>query len=256
MLKVGPRTAALWLFTALIGMISLPMNARGDIYVANFGANTIGEYTNTGAKVNASLVSGLNSPNGLALSGPDLFVANSGSGTAADRTIGKYTASGTTENATLISGLSFPIEMAISGTNLFVVNTNSNSIGEYATSGQTVNANLITGLNHPIGLAIDPTGSTLFVSNLNSGTIGEYTTSGAAVNAAFITGLYASGSLAVSGSDLNPIAVPRAPIRAILRRYSLLRSTIIPPEKRHLRNGIIVNQSFLMGYRDFRAGHF
>jgi hypothetical protein len=38
-----------------------------DLFVANSSSNTIGEYTTSGATVNASLISGLNSPIGLAI---------------------------------------------------------------------------------------------------------------------------------------------------------------------------------------------
>jgi hypothetical protein len=36
----------------------------------------VGEYTTSGATVNASLVSGLDEPIGIAVSGTDIFVAN------------------------------------------------------------------------------------------------------------------------------------------------------------------------------------
>lgn len=39
-----------------------------NIYVANYGNDTIGEYTTSGATVNASLVTGLVSPMGIAIS--------------------------------------------------------------------------------------------------------------------------------------------------------------------------------------------
>ena len=43
--------------------------ARGDyIYVTNSGNGTIGKYTTSGGTVNASLVSGLNQPYGIAIS--------------------------------------------------------------------------------------------------------------------------------------------------------------------------------------------
>ena len=41
--------------------------AGGDIFVANNGNGTIGEYTTSGATVNPSLISGLNGPFGLAV---------------------------------------------------------------------------------------------------------------------------------------------------------------------------------------------
>ena len=59
------------------------------MYVANVYGGTIGEYTTTGATVNAALVSGLSNPMGIAVSGSNLFVTNYGSGT-----IGEYTTSG------------------------------------------------------------------------------------------------------------------------------------------------------------------
>jgi hypothetical protein len=43
-----------------------PETVSGQIYVASTGVGTIGEYTTAGAPVNASLISGLNSPFGLA----------------------------------------------------------------------------------------------------------------------------------------------------------------------------------------------
>jgi len=48
-----PICAALW---------AMPQAVSGQIYVANYGSGTIGEYTTAGATVNASLVSGLNEP--------------------------------------------------------------------------------------------------------------------------------------------------------------------------------------------------
>jgi hypothetical protein len=111
-----------------------------DLFVANSTNGTIGEYTTSGATVNAALISGLSSPFGIALSGSDLFVSNDFAGT-----IGEYTTSGATVNAALISGLDFPTGIAVSGSDLFETNFNNNTIDEYTTSGATVNAVLISG---------------------------------------------------------------------------------------------------------------
>ena|ERR1017187_6403063 len=73
-----------------------------DLFVSNLNNNTIGEYTTSGATVNASLISGLNHPHGIAVDGSDLFVTSNGG------TIGEYTTSGATVNASLISGLDVP----------------------------------------------------------------------------------------------------------------------------------------------------
>jgi hypothetical protein len=118
------------------------------IFVSNLGPGTIGEYTTSGATVNASLISGLNTSNDITVSGSDIFVTN-GTGT-----IGEYTTSGTTVNASLISGLNGPFGIAVSGSDIFVANFYNSTIGEYTTSGTTVNAALISGLYNPSGIAV------------------------------------------------------------------------------------------------------
>lgn len=176
------------------------------LYVSSNGSGTIGEYTTSGATINASFISGLNSPAGIAFSGNDLFVANSGSGT-----IGEYTASGATVNASLISGLSNPYDIAISGNNLFVLSGSINggwSIGEYTTSGAVVNSNP-TGLNtfymyFPTGIAAS--GNSLFaIVNSPAGTVDQYSTTTGTTQ--LITGLTRPGGIepmhiAASGNDL------------------------------------------------------
>ena len=94
-----------------------------DLYVSGFWGYTVGAYTTGGATVNASLISGLANPWGIAISGNDLFVVNNGNGT-----VGEYTIAGATINASLITGLSNPRSIAISGNNLFVANE-GNEIG-------------------------------------------------------------------------------------------------------------------------------
>lgn len=155
------------------------------------GRGTVGAYADSGAAINASLITGLNSPGFVAVSGGFLYV------TSADGTIGKYTTSGATVNASLITGLNEPFDLEISGGRLFVANSGDGSIGEYTTSGATVDASLISGLSGPIGLAIS--GTRLFVATESS--IGEYTTSGATINASLITD-FSPTDVEISGSSL------------------------------------------------------
>jgi hypothetical protein len=58
-----------------------------DLFVTNYYGNTVGEYTTSGATVNASLV-GVDNPDGIAVSGSDLFVVSEPSSVA------EYTTSG------------------------------------------------------------------------------------------------------------------------------------------------------------------
>jgi len=104
------KLSALGSLTTAIVLLAMPGPAHcGIIFVADSSNNTIGEYNaTTGAAINASLIKGLNRPNGIALSGGHLFVTNQGGGTN-NGTIGEYDAtSGATINAALVSGLNFP----------------------------------------------------------------------------------------------------------------------------------------------------
>jgi hypothetical protein len=200
-IKKKPYRAALALPVALTCSLSGTVKAQ-DIYVANEFNGTIGEYGLNGATVNASLISGLNDPCDIAISGNDLFVANNGAGT-----IGEYTLSGQTVNASLISGLSGPVGLSISGNNLFVANaatsgSDNGTIGEYGLDGSTVNASLISGLASPEGVAVS--GNNLFVLNDNqaNGFVGEYTTSGQTLDASLFSGFGYAGSIAVSGTNI------------------------------------------------------
>ena len=126
----------------------------------------IGEYTTSGTPINASLITGLDGPSGLVISGTLLFVSCTTSGT-----IDEYTTYGATVNDSLVSGLSDdPNGLAISGSDLFVANYQSGTVGEYTTSGATVNASLISGLDTPRGISIVGSGaSDLLVASSGGG---------------------------------------------------------------------------------------
>ena len=77
---------------SLVAGLSLPytvMVSGSNLYVANFSAGTIGEYTTSGAVVNASLSRASIGPFGMAMSGSNLFV-----GVYGTETISEYTTSG------------------------------------------------------------------------------------------------------------------------------------------------------------------
>src|SRR5580704_16291119 len=88
----------------------------GYVLVSNSSSGTIGVYTTSGATVNASLITGLNDPGSLTLSGSDLFVELGGN------SIGEYTTGGSTVNAALITGLGNVHQISSFGSNLFVAN--------------------------------------------------------------------------------------------------------------------------------------
>jgi hypothetical protein len=95
------------LFAALLGLCPFSA-AHAQIFVSNFGGNSIGEYNLDGTAINASLILGLNDPQDIAISGSRLFVTNLDSGT-----IGEYTTSGTAINPSLVSGLNEPTYLVV-----------------------------------------------------------------------------------------------------------------------------------------------
>ena len=188
-------------------LVSLPNNdlagiavSSSDLFVANQATGVIGEYTTSGQAVNASLLTGLAGPSGIAISGSNLFETNF-VGSSSGNSIGEYTTSGAVVNASLVKNLSEPNAIVVSGSDLFVENYNAGTVGEYTTSGATVNSSLITGLGNEVGF-MAVSGSDLFIANASKGTIEEFTTSGTLVNSSLISGLNLPIGIAISGSDL------------------------------------------------------
>ena len=135
------------------------------------------------ALINGSFITGLSIPEGIWLSGNNLYVANNAevndvNPPLTNGTIGQYNATtGAAINASLVSGLNQPAGVAVLGNDLFVsslpIGSESSSIGivgEYdATSGAAINANFITGLADPQGLfVIAPEPSSLVMLAIGS----------------------------------------------------------------------------------------
>jgi DNA-binding beta-propeller fold protein YncE len=259
--------AALTVMTAIWAM---PPAARGgNIFVVNqnLGGNgngTFGEYTTSGATVNASLITGLNYPLGIAVSGGRVFVANSGT-TFNVGTIGEYTLTGATVNASLITGLNGPVGIAVLGGNLFITENalggaNRGRISEYTTSGATVNASLITSLNDPLGIAAS--GGNLFVvenalGTSNGGTIGEYTLAGATVNTSLIAGLEFPVGIAVSGENLFVTeADSDAPISEYTTSGATVNASLVTGLNYPLGIAVSGNDLFVANYGNNTIGEY
>jgi hypothetical protein len=200
-------------FRGLICGIGILASAQAQIYVTTFVAGKVEAYDFNGQTINSSLLSGLDSPLGIAVSGSDLFVSHANQGR-----IGLYTTSGGTTNASFITGLNLVGDIAVDGGFLYAFYLASNGegrIGKFnAFDGSVVNADLVNPTGQwavpPVtGLparAIEVAGGNLFVLNWNweqgSGWIGKYNLDGTPVNDFLITGLYEPRGLAASGSHL------------------------------------------------------
>jgi hypothetical protein len=211
---------------AVIGNMLFVSDQTSSSSSSTFVAGTVGEYNaTTGAVINADFITGLSSPERLALSGNTLFVVSGDVGPNAF-TVGAYNA---TTGAPLYSFTApDPTGLAVSGNTLFLANYVGGTVGEYnASTGAVINADFITGLSRPEGLAV--LGNDLFVAEYGSG-VGEYSaTTGAAINADFITGLPDPWDLAVSAPAVVPepktwsmIAVALAVLLGVMLRRKRL----------------------------------
>ena len=156
--------------------------------------------------MNASLISGLDSPFGLALSNGKLFVVNNVSGT-----IGEYdAATGATINSALVLGLVDPRDIALRGGHLFVSENGSddliNFVGEYdAATGAPINPTLIFTSGAPRGVAF--VGGNVLVSLTFGDAISLFTISGDPINETFVNqGLSGPEHIVVAGevSETGP----------------------------------------------------
>jgi MYXO-CTERM domain-containing protein len=201
----GQARAMLLVAAAIASAATARFALGGQIYVASYNTNfqgQVGEYdSTTGTAINASLVSGLNEPFGVAVAGGKLYVASFAQNQAGAGTIGVYDATtGTPINASLVTGLNGPGNIAVSGGHLFVGSFGDSTVSEYdATTGAGQATPLLSGVS---GGHFALSGSNIFAST-SASTVGEYTTSGAAVNASLISGLSVGpDDIAVSGSHV------------------------------------------------------
>ena len=170
-----------------------------SIYIAG-STQTVGQYSSTtGVPINANLITGLDRPAGIALTGGTLYVLNSG-----NATVGLHNpATGVSTTAFILVGSSNPVALAVSGGYIYIANQGNGTVGKYnATTGVDVNPAFISGLSSPSALAVSGDGI-LYVASAGAGTIGAYfATTGTPFVALLITGLSSPCALALSGALL------------------------------------------------------
>lgn len=204
-LLAEPRNAPAQQDAAFIGRFFISDGDRGL-------RGAVREYDySTGQLIKADFIRDLFEPEGLAVSGNDLFVISTdlfAHNFDYSGIVGKYDArTGRGVNVKFITGLRKPDSVAVSGNRLFVNTSLSKDdktqvVSEYdAATGKLINANLITGLRLPDGMVVQ--GNTLYVSDIKTGKVGTYVAdTGGAINPNFITGLEAPRGLAVVGNRL------------------------------------------------------
>jgi DNA-binding beta-propeller fold protein YncE len=194
-------------------LVCVPDFARSQIFVSNNdfanvispSGGSVGTYALDGTTMNAALITdGFDGPRGIAVSGSNLFVANSGFGYGA--AVEEYMTSGSAVNAQLVEARGEE-GIAISGVNLYLAH--ALRVGKYTISGATINESLVQGFNDPRHIAVSDDGTRIFVADFGDvpdgikGSVGEYDTStGATINAALITALDNPTGIALLGNSL------------------------------------------------------
>jgi hypothetical protein len=196
---------------------ALGQSVPRGIYVCNEGSGNVGKYDTNGASVNPSLISGLLEPEGVAVSGADLYISSFGNNNGV---IGKYSLWGDVVNPSLVTGLFQPVAVAVSGTDLFVSNAGTTQVGKYTTSGGTINPAFIS-VQDPAGLAVS--GSDLYVAS-GFGTVGRYDTSSGAALGTFLSGLGPVSGITISGTDLYVVRSDGTRVS----RYSTVGAGVTP----------------------------
>jgi hypothetical protein len=182
------------LLVVVIAILATLLPTLRAQYIFVTGGSSVYRYDLDGSN-STEIVSGLSSPQGLAVSGSTLFVLSTGGGGS----IRSYNLDGTGGTTLVSSGLGSAQSIAASDSNLFVTNfvgAGGGSILKYNLNG-TGGSTLVPGLTSPFGIATQ--GSDIFVSG--NGQISQFNRDTGATG--FATA--ASGNLlgvAASGSHL------------------------------------------------------
>jgi len=179
------------------------VDAGGNVWVANYNASTLCEFSPTG-KSPASGYSGggLHSPQALAID----FAGNVWASNQAANLLSGFSASGVPLGASGFSGggLNNPFGPAIDPSgNVWIADINSNAISEFNGSGAALSGSggyTGGGLNTPQSLAIDANG-TVWVANFAGNSLSEFSSSGTAVSSTAFTGGGLSGA---AGTAIDP----------------------------------------------------
>ncbi len=188
----GPGTQTTVPGTGLSQPYGLAVDAAGDVFFGEPGANKVFEVTPGGVQTSIGTITG--HPYGLAVDGVgDVFVAELN-----NNQIVKVTPSGvqTTVPAT---GLTQPIAVAVDGVgDLFISDRNNNRVVELTPGGVQTTVPT-TGLNQPYGLAVDAAGN-VFIADYNNNRVIEVTPSGVQTTVP-TTGLTQPYGVAVDAAD-------------------------------------------------------
>jgi len=182
--------AVLWIGLFVI-LFFTPAEAADYIYWTNYGNNTIGRANSDGSGVNQSLISGCNTPEGVAVGTSYVYWTNYSSGT-----IGRANLDGSSPNQSWITGCSGPSGITVDSNYVYWTNYGNNTIGRANLDGSSVNQSFLTTNSSSFSVTVDP--NYIYWSNLSSNTIGRANLDGSSPNQSWITGCNGPAGIAVN----------------------------------------------------------
>jgi hypothetical protein len=117
---------------------------QGHIYWTNRDKGTVGRADLNGTHVNRHLITGLNSPNGLAAASGQLYWASTVTGPGAPSSIGRASLGGANVQPNFITGLSYPFGVAVGAGHLYWADYGAGTIGRARLDGTHVQRSFIS----------------------------------------------------------------------------------------------------------------
>jgi len=184
---------------ARYGAVEL-LNATGAVIATGYVQGTgVAPQANFLPGTQSTVGSGLNSPGGIAASGSNVFIANSGAGSVLKET---FNGSGYTQTTLPTSGLEAPGGVAADGAgNVYIADYAGNAVYKESPSGTTyTQSTAVTGLNAPTAVAVDADGNLYIVNSGTAQVFKETLANGNYTQTTLGTGLVAPYGIAVDGS--------------------------------------------------------
>ena len=183
---------------------AIAVNHEGNLFVANYQANTITVYAHGGTSVLRTITQGLDGPRALAFDrSENLYVANN-----LNKTVTVYAPKSATILRTISDGVKGPEALVFSKSgNLFVGNNGSSHITVYPPGGVHVIRTIITH-NGPLALALNPAQDLFSVNNFNvtvykPGTTSPYRTISDGISLPSTLAFDSAGNLYVANWGVN-----------------------------------------------------
>lgn len=173
---------------------SLALDSSGDLYVANFAANTVKEYSATGSLLQ-SFSAGVENPSSVAVdSYGDVYVCNNPGNN--DGNVQEFSAGGSLLY-TDTNSFQNPVALAVdSHGDVFVADEDNHTVSEFSNGGVLL-ATLSTGISNVVSLSVDSRGDVYVASQLGN-SVEKFTP---VVNNSYFTDQYtASVSLSVTAA--------------------------------------------------------